>query len=383
MKVCRLSAFAAVAFSALGTVSAANECSSTGAANGTAKPDTAVCREAASICDIAEKCDGASLDCPSDAFAASTVVARASTVSSTDNCDPAEMCSGNSSVVPTDINSCVTVAIDVLGQSGKFNVFDQAKGKADPNMVTVEIDALKEVDEAGEAVGTTGKVKHSINTFAAQAFTILDPVDAKVKKGTGPDVDAQKISFFSTVSSIGKINFDTYVMKSGGTVGSDTESWVVRAGDVKWNIVLSEWQWCGTGAADAVCKSGQTDQVGAFIDIEIKIKGKAASPTAKTGNPKNYELGGGVDLELSDRVLVDGTWMAMPEGYPTMTTKGGAAIFKFRFPKFTTSATYDPVMGTSVLADPGPVTTAAGAVRGHGWLTALVAALVVAVSVVL
>jgi len=57
-----------------------------------------VCRAAAGPCDVAEKCTGLSVDCPTDGLAPSTTVCRASA----DVCDVAETCSGSSAACPTD-----------------------------------------------------------------------------------------------------------------------------------------------------------------------------------------------------------------------------------------------------------------------------------------
>src|SRR5207253_542298 len=59
------------------------------------------CRPAAGICDVAESCDGASNDCPADAFKASTTMCR----DSSGVCDPAESCTGSSAACPADAKS--------------------------------------------------------------------------------------------------------------------------------------------------------------------------------------------------------------------------------------------------------------------------------------
>jgi hypothetical protein len=356
-------------------------CSSDTTDGGTPLAEFTVCRAATTDCDVAELCDGVSLNCPQDAFAAATKVIHAST--SQDACDPTETCSGEDDVMPINEEDCVRVAIDILGQSGKFSIFDSAVGKSDPNKVTIEVDALRELAADGvTSVGASGKVKHSLQTFANQDFTIEDPVDEDVATG----VHAQKVVFSTPVNSIGTLELQTFILKSGGTIGTDTESWEARANDVKFNIKLSDWSFCGDAGVE--CGQGKSVQVGTFIDVDVKIKGKASSPTpdgeessgsgdgadeedtlddgtegevliadesgrrsrkasaAKAKN-KDYDLGGGVPLQLSDRVLVDGVWASMPEGFPKMVIKGGSAIFTFRFPKFNDSAVYDPVIGFS------------------------------------
>ena len=302
-----------------------------------------VARAKASVCDVAEMCSGSSATVAPNAFKPSSFIVHPST--SSDNCDPTERCSGNSSVVPANLQQCTQVAIKVLGQSGKFTIYNNDTGTSDPNRVTVELDSLYELAANGAQVGKAGSSKHSINTFASQNFSIAKPVDAELNSKlslVGP-VSATKVSFSSTVGSVGVIEVDVLIMKNAGTIGSDKESWAVRANDVKFNIVLKDWKWCG-GAA--TCKQGKAVEVGAFVDVAVKIKGKGTpTKSTKPGANKTVALGAGVALELSDRVSVDGKWAAMPAGYPKMSTVGGSVVFTFRFPKFSKIATYDPVVG--------------------------------------
>lgn len=124
-------------------------------------------------------------------------------------------------------------------------------------------------------------------------------------------------------------------------MGTDLETWAVRNGDVKFNLALSNWHWCGDGAE---CGKGQTSQVGAFIDVVISVKGSGEAKAGPDG--KSVELGGGATIELSDRVFVDGEWTTMPAGYPMVSTQGSSTMFTFRFPKFSESALYDPVVSS-------------------------------------
>ena len=60
-----------------------------------------VCRPVAGVCDVAESCDGTSAACPVDSVAPSTTVCRAST--DNDQCDPAEKCAGIGVDCPADV----------------------------------------------------------------------------------------------------------------------------------------------------------------------------------------------------------------------------------------------------------------------------------------
>jgi len=238
-------------------------------------------------------------------------------------------------------SSAGEMTVQVLGQSGKFKVYKTALGGADDKQVVVEMDALREVDSAGNEVGTSGSTKHSINSFASQSFTFA-PVEA-VALG---NATANKVSFTSQISTVGEIRVDTYIVSKDGYAGPQGEEWPVSPGDVKFNIAMPSWTWCNP------CKQGNTNEVGAFIDLDVVIKGKADS--AEKGISQSYDLGGDAKLELTDKVMVDGSQTTMPEGYPKLSVVGGKQVFTFRFPKFTTSIEYDPLLdmdaGTFVIS---------------------------------
>lgn len=136
--------------------------------------------------------------------------------------------------LPGVLGENISIKVDVFGSSGKFEVYDESKGKG--TGVVVEMDALREVDANGDTVGNTGSTKHSIQTFANQTFEIHDAESVTIN-GT----NASKITFESSIPEVGKIKVETYVFTEDGYVGTDTESWSVKPGDLKWNIELFEW----------------------------------------------------------------------------------------------------------------------------------------------
>ena len=79
-----------------------------------------------------------------------------------------------------------------------------------------------------------------------------------------------------------------------------------------------------------------------------RLKTLIKDPITKLSDKKTNkikDLGDGAILELSDQILVDGNWTTMPDGYPSYEQKGGKQIYTFRFPKFTDTAFYDPIVG--------------------------------------
>jgi hypothetical protein len=204
----------------------------------------------------------------------------------------------------------------ILGQSGKMTITNPQMGSSS---IMVTMDALKEVDSSGNAVGTSGNPKHSINTFASQsfAFSSLNTVQYQ-------NLTASSIDFSSTINS-GTVKVLTYIFQDQGTIVHDGEESKVGNGTLKFSIGIDNWNWC-TGSN---CQQGQTQQTGAFIDFDISIKG-SKNPVAKAkananipsaNQTKDYDIGGGAVVGLSSRIQVDGAWVTMPTGYPKMTTQ--------------------------------------------------------------
>lgn len=208
-------------------------------------------------------------------------------------------------------------SVNVLGKSGKASITHNGE------TVHFQVDYISEVDASGDEVGKSGSVKHSINTMAAQTFTFSPLVD-KVYK----NVSTKQLTFTSSISTIGKINVIVMIMNQTTSIGTETESWDVSTGDIKFNIELSGWTFCG-------CNDGNA----AFIDVGIEIKGKKQETIQNT----TIDLGGAI-MQLSKRVVVDGTEQSMPEGYPKIQQKGSKQLFMFRFPTFSNNIIYDPVL---------------------------------------
>ncbi len=95
---------------AAGVCDVAERCDGTGAACPTDGflPSGTQCRAAAGACDIAESCSGSSATCPVDRFLPSSAVCRTSTNIAA--CDPPEVCVGDRAACPTDVITRAPVA---------------------------------------------------------------------------------------------------------------------------------------------------------------------------------------------------------------------------------------------------------------------------------
>lgn len=241
-------------------------------------------------------------------------------------------------------DSAGNYSLKILGQSGKFTLYNTAAGQADENKVTIEMDGLYEVDEDGTTVGFSGQTKHSINTFAPQEFSFEPTRTVVVGSATG-----SLVVFKSNINGLGDLQVETLMITEGGWVGSDE----LKVGALKFNIGFpAGWTWC-----DPACKTGE--KLGQFIDLWIAVKGRGGDPLQSGSD--SYDLGGGAKVELNSAVEIDDLDSSMPAGYPKLEVKGSKQVFIFRFPRFNSKAKYDPIVTFSSPGGPDDRATGLGA----------------------
>lgn len=210
-----------------------------------------------------------------------------------------------------------STSIDVLGQSGKVTI------KRGSNIITMQMDKLYEV-QGDKYIGTTGQNKHSVTAFANQNFQFT-----QLQTVTYKNVSVDEFYFYSPIYSIGFLDVRTMLVNNQSSLGTSTEEWAVKPGDIKWNIELRNWQFLPE--ADS-------------IELHIEIKGRR--PVGNTTS-KSIDIGGGT-LQLSNRVVIDGVEQDMPQGFPKVVQKGSKDFYIFRFPRFQDKAIYDPVLQFAV-----------------------------------
>jgi hypothetical protein len=219
--------------------------------------------------------------------------------------------------------------VELEGMGGGFAVQDDGLGPTDANRVSLVLNKLSEVGMDGAEVDPT----HSVN-LEDKAFNITQVLGVFFG-----GITARRISFSSTVNGVGNIKLEAFQIRSNGTITNDGgESWTVNPGDIKFNIVLTDWAFCG----DAVeCDGGA---VGEYIDVAVEIKGRKNNPEKDQDDELSFDLGGNVPLKLSTQVLLDGVSTELPDGFPSVETDGDKTLFFFRIPRFVESAVYDPVI---------------------------------------
>jgi hypothetical protein len=235
------------------------------------------------------------------------------------------------------------VTVKVKGQSGKMTLtLPKGNGTQD---VEVTMDALRQLNSAGETLGSGGNQKHSFNSFATQEFTFGAPEETTYK-----ELKVAKVAFESTMVGTSKLKIDTYIFKEDGSFMVGDDNVTVAAGSVKFNVEFSSWSWCG--ADSVVCNQ---DGDGASVELDITVKGEGEA----SGSGKNVDLGDAKLMMLNTYSDDDGsTWKEMPAGYPKMNGN----TFTIQIPKFDGKVIYDPIVtGESPDDDKTDSAAAAGA----------------------
>ena len=167
--------------------------------------------------------------------------------------------------------------------------------------MTVTFDYIKELDNSSAAVGTTGKYKHSINTFARENFTFT----TSGLQSHYQNISVKHTQFNATISGPGaRLIVDIYIFKGNGNVStSGNETLEVRNGTIKFNIRLENWRFCG---GNNTCRKGSTVEQGTQVELGVKISGKKAPNKKAKARGKGKKVGtfdfGDADCTLSGEV---------------------------------------------------------------------------------
>lgn len=210
--------------------------------------------------------------------------------------------------------------VKVLGQSGKIRL----EHSGDP--ITVDFDSLSEVTAAGDVVGQTGAMKHSVNSFATQNFVFTPIIDEPYF-----GVPVRKFTFESPIYAVGHLRVVVLLFQENATVDTGADQWKVSRGDMKFNVELRDWAFC------APCDDGVAD----FIELAIEVK--SSKEVAVDGSVKSLDIGGAV-MQLASEAELDGAKVPLPNGYPKTIVKGSKKLLVFRFPKFNSLLVYDPLL---------------------------------------
>ena len=98
---------------------------------------------------------------------------------------------------------------------------------------------------------------------------------------------------------VGKMAIDMALPENDGEIEIDGEKQKLRRGDLKFNIELSEWSWCGEKGDDGAA---------AFLDVYVEIN-STRRPTMRrqrtASAPASFDLGDNTTMSFSGKVRVD------------------------------------------------------------------------------
>eukprot|EP00555_Chaetoceros_dichaeta_P002605 CAMPEP_0198249836 /NCGR_PEP_ID=MMETSP1447-20131203/1221_1 /TAXON_ID=420782 /ORGANISM="Chaetoceros dichaeta, Strain CCMP1751" /LENGTH=403 /DNA_ID=CAMNT_0043934553 /DNA_START=45 /DNA_END=1256 /DNA_ORIENTATION=- len=232
--------------------------------------------------------------------------------------------------------------------------------------VDADVDADTEVadeNEGNEIIDTTTPGTDSIDLGTTEDTTNptaeTDTVDDRrryLQDDTNPAATGLNVTMFGSLQGDSNIRVEMWLISGGGVVGTQTERWVVQPSDMKFNILMENWNFCDP------CEDST---VGKYLDVHIQIKGGKSPKRAKgsativgrkngvVGNAeenegdedkgKAWDIGDGTMLDFSSVVTINGVETTMPDKYPEFVSDGNTQYYILRFPKFD-DLRYDPVV---------------------------------------
>ena len=201
-----------------------------------------------------------------------------------------------------------------IGDSGEMEFKrTMANGSVDAHPVKIKMDELVQVDANGNALtdcqeptDTTkpgmswmnnpakkaamkGEMK-AFRDFNNQQFAFESKLtDQAMKHGGSMKAEKQKFSA-SLGDGIGKMTIDLALPEEDGDIDIAGEKQRLKKGDMKFNIEMSEWNWCDNAA---------------FLDVYMKVQGKN-KPKKRFDRsstlPASYDMGDNKTVSFSGKV---------------------------------------------------------------------------------
>jgi hypothetical protein len=231
------------------------------------------------------------------------------------------------------------ISIEALGKSGKIRINKSITkdNTTESNTITLDFSSLKELDVNGTEVGKSGQIKHSFNNFAQMDFKISQTTNVLYQNLTALtfDLTATDIQLPAT-----RFTGRVFIFNETGSISNNGESASVNPGTIKLSIDIQNWNFCTQNATCPginCCKRGNDIEIGNYLEFVMVVKGKESS---KKKSEKIYSLGGS-EFILFQNIQVDGNWTTMPTGYPR---NNNTEEYTFRFPIFTKTLSYDPII---------------------------------------
>ena len=203
-----------------------------------------------------------------------------------------------SGAVATAVDQAMTMGmskVKILAKAGEIQ-FQRMLGNAFTDPVKIVMEKVVQMTKAGEEVTTCSSVFNPMKMFkdfAGKMFTVA----AKKAGQSIPNANNIKGSMIGFVANlkeeVGTLNISAVLAEQAGEVLIAGEKQPLKVGDMKFNMELSKWKWCGT-AGDAA----------AFLDVYMKVTSKMATPlnSSDSAAPVAFELGDNMTMSFSKKV---------------------------------------------------------------------------------
>ncbi|KAK2165051.1 hypothetical protein LSH36_55g00042 [Paralvinella palmiformis] len=216
--------------------------------------------------------------------------------------------------------------------------------RPDGQAVSLAPRGFYERDQHGKDVpGDAHKVQ--LADMASQNVTVGEACSRLIPnsntEGRFLNVDAILEGDHQTVS----LGYDVYYATRSGAFVRNKELQRIYANNVILTLTLDGWKWCSPCDGD-----DGASVTGAFLDVDVIVElpeGATVEEQDVKNGPREITLGNRMTLYLSNQVMTDGTWHAMPSGYPKLTAipdQPNSYAMIIRLPKFDVRVMYDPVI---------------------------------------
>jgi len=203
--------------------------------------------------------------------------------------------------------------VKILAKSGEIQ-FQRMLGNTsmltDP--VKIVMEKVVQMTAAGQEVATStcsgtslpfgGSTLNPMNmfkTFADKTFTIAAKQAGQYIPNAN-NIKGSMISFSANLGdAVGTLSISATLAEQAGEVLIAGEKQPLKMGDMKFNMELSKWKWCGAaGAANAA----------AFLDLYMKVTSKVAATlkgsASDTAAPVAFDLGDNITMSFSKKVCL-------------------------------------------------------------------------------
>ncbi|KAL9988167.1 hypothetical protein ACROYT_G002575 [Oculina patagonica] len=243
------------------------------------------------------------------------------------------------------------------------------------DVLTFEVESLQEIDAQGMPVGMSGGPSarsHGLSNLPAeiQKFT-FSPLD---NSSTYKGIPVKRVNLSVPLAGPqANLKLMVFVFLREGNIDFGNETFRVQTGTMKFNIEISDWNFCGMNNETCTNNNNQ-NEIGQYLDMNLSIKSMAEPEEVEDSEeqrgkkpavcvdeenpdemdddcPRIFKMGGNSEMLLNKGVLTgNNEYVPFPPGFPKLVTTQTSKLFTFRIPRFNNTVLLDPSVNL------GPIT---------------------------